>query len=108
MLEPTRLERRIQRDFPAPGSAHGILVALERLPDEAGYGEEHFRTERIRAAIVLLANGDLTRFREAVELAKADWRDLLVAAELADEDWAARLDEALGPRDAGRQAMREG
>lgn len=99
MAEPDRLERRIQRDFPAPGAAHGILTALDRLPVEAGYDEEHFRTERIRAAIVLLANGDLARFRSAVELAKTDWRDLLVAAELAHADWPTRLDEALGPDD---------
>jgi|SRR5581483_2868630 len=102
MPEPTRLERRIQHDFPAAGSAHGIITALDRLPEEAGYGEEHFRTGRIRAAIVLLAGGDLSRFRGAVELAKSDWRDLLVAAGLAHADWPARLDEALGPEDASR------
>jgi hypothetical protein len=105
---PTRLERRIMRDFPQPGSAHGITVALERLPEEAGYDAEHFRSERIRAAIILLADGDLTRFRQAVELAKTDWRDLLVAAELAHADWPIRLDDALGPCDVGRQAAQEG
>ena len=99
MPEPNRLERRIQHDFPAPGSANGIITALDRLPDEAGYDPDHFRTERIRAAIVLLADGDLSRFREAVDLAKTDWRDLLMAAELAHADWPARLDEALGPDD---------
>jgi hypothetical protein len=97
----SRLERRIHRDFSEPGSAHGIITALDRLPEEAGYAREHFRTERIRAAIVLLANGDLSRFRGAVELAKSDWRDLLVAAELADADWPARLDDALGPDESG-------
>jgi hypothetical protein len=95
MSEPTRLEKRIQHDFPAPGAANGIITALDRLPDEAGYDPETFRSERIRAAIVLLADGDLSRFRNAVELAKTDWRDLLVAAGLAHEDWPARLDEAL-------------
>ncbi|HEV2343083.1 MAG TPA: hypothetical protein VGS97_03250 [Actinocrinis sp.] len=110
MPELSRLERRIRRDFPAPGSAHGIITALDRLPDEAGYGEEHFRTERIRAAIVLLADGDLSRFRDAVELAKTDWRDLLVAAGLAHADWPSLLDEALGPADvdADRRTERGG
>jgi hypothetical protein len=96
VTEPSRLERRIVRDFPEPGSASGILAALDRLPEEAGYDADHFRTERIRAAVILFADGDLTRFRAAVELAKADWRDLLVAAGLAHWDWPARLDEALG------------
>jgi hypothetical protein len=102
--ESTRLEGRIRRDFPAPGAANGILTALDRLPGEAGYDEEFFRSERIRAAIVLLADGDLSHFRKAVELAKADWRDLLVAAGLAHEDWPARLDEALGPDNGDDQA----
>jgi len=93
----SRLEKRIQHDFPAPGAANGIITALDRLPEEAGYGEDCLRSERVRAAIVLLANGTLSGFREAVELAKTDWRDLLVAAELAHEDWPARLDDALGP-----------
>ena len=97
MPNPTRLDLRIQHDFPAPGAAHGIIAVLDRLPVEAGYDPESFRSERIRAAIVLLANGDLSRFREAVELAKTDWRDVLVAAGLAHEDWPARLDEALDP-----------
>ncbi|MEU0940582.1 MULTISPECIES: hypothetical protein [unclassified Embleya] len=93
----TRLERRIRRDFPAPGSAPEIVRMLDALPEAAGHDREMLGSERIRAAIVLLADGDLGRFRRAVELAKADWRDLLVDAELADADWPARLDTELGP-----------
>lgn len=44
-------------------------------------------TERIQFAILKLAEGDLTKFDEAFQLANQDWRDLLVAAGLADEDW---------------------
>lgn len=97
MSEPSRLERRIQRDFPEPGSANGIIAALDRLPEAAGYGEEVLRSERIRAAIVLYADGDLVRFRRAVQLAMTDWRDLLMTADLGHDDWPARLDAALGP-----------
>lgn len=100
MPEPNRLERRIQHDFPAPGAASGIITALDRLPAEAGYDPDHLRSERIRAAIVLLANGNLPAFRNAIDLAKTDWRDLLIAADLAHADWPLRLDEALGPDDA--------
>ena len=107
MPRPTRLEKRIQRDFPATGAANGIITALDRLPDEAGYGREMLSSERVRAAIVLLANGDLAEFRQAIELAKTDWRDLLVAAELAHADWPARLDEELGPEDAEDDSVRE-
>jgi hypothetical protein len=96
-VDSARLERRIVRDFPRPGSAAEILRVLDELPDKAGYDADHLRTERIRAAIVLLANGDPARFRQAIKLARSGWRDLLVAAQLANEDWPARLDEALAP-----------
>ncbi|MET7303531.1 hypothetical protein [Embleya sp. NPDC005575] len=101
MTAGTRLERRIRRDFPEPGSAPEILRILNALPDAAGYDQEALRSERVRAAIVLLAEGDIAGFRRAVELAKADWRDLLVAAELADAHWPDRLDTELGPENYG-------
>ncbi|SHN22832.1 hypothetical protein [Actinacidiphila paucisporea] len=101
MTGSTRLERRIRRDFPEPGSAPEILRILNALPDAAGYANEELRSERIRAAIVLFARGDITKFRQAVELAKLDWRDVLVAGELADADWAIRLDAELGPEGQG-------
>jgi len=96
MTGGTRLERRIRRDFPEPGSAPEILRVLDGLPVAAGYAERELRSERIRAAIVLSAGGDVTKFRRAVELAKRDWRDVLVAGGLADADWAVRLDAELG------------
>ena len=70
---------------------------LEELPDTAGYRKEEFASERLQAAIVLLAGGSFIRVREAVQLALTDWRDLLVAAELAHEDWPDRLLAELGP-----------
>ena len=39
--------------------------------------------ERYRFAALKMSNGSLTRLREAIELAKSDWRDLLVAAGFA-------------------------
>ena len=76
-----RLERRIRGDFPESGSAPEIMRILDELPDTAGYDAEHFASERLQAAIVLLAQGSIPRFREAIRLALTDWRDLLVAAE---------------------------
>jgi hypothetical protein len=92
----SRLERRIRRDFPEPGAAHGALHLLAELPRRAGYDHDVLASERIQAAIVLLADGDIARLRQAVDLAMADWRDLLVAAGLASEDWPGRLDRELG------------
>jgi len=92
----SRLDRRIRRDFPAPGSAGSVLEQLAGLPRRAGYDDEMLASERVQAAIVLLAAGDIGRLRRAVDLAAADWRDVLVAAGLADEDWPVQLDRELG------------
>lgn len=53
-------------------------------------------SERIQAGIVLLAGGDLAGLRQALDLARLDWRDVLMAAELAGDDWPQRLDAELG------------
>lgn len=41
--------------------------------------------ERVRFAALKLCGGELQRLREAVVLAQADWRDLLMAAGFADD-----------------------
>lgn len=91
----TRLQRRIRRDFPEPGSAPEIMRLLDDLPRRTG--EEIHGSERVQAAIILLARGSVQRFRDAVTLSTQDWRDLLVAADLAHNDWPDRLDWELGP-----------
>ena len=91
-----RLHERIRRDFPDPGAAKGIEGALRVLAGElSGSGES---TERLLAAAVVIADGDVDRFRSAVRLARTDWRDLLMAGGLGHEDWLRVLDEELSPR----------
>jgi hypothetical protein len=82
-----RLRRRIERDFPDPGSA----------PEIARMVAEASEDERIQAAIVLGARGDLDRLRDSADLTGIDWRDVLVGGGLADEDWRECLDRVLGP-----------
>jgi hypothetical protein len=41
--------------------------------------------ERLRFAALRLSDGSLPRLREAIALAKLDWRDLLVAADLGHD-----------------------
>jgi hypothetical protein len=82
-----RLRRRIERDFPDPGSAAEVI-------DLVGAVNE---SERVQAAIVVWAAGDLARLRDARDLAEQDWRDVLMRADLADEDWPSRLESELGP-----------
>ena len=77
----------------APPTACSLLSQLA----EGSYDPRMLASERVQAAIVLVAGGDRRRLRDALDLAATDWRDLLVWAELADADWPARLDRALGP-----------
>lgn len=73
-----RLARRVVRDFGSDDAALPLLAELEG--------------ERIQAAVVIWARGDIDRLREGAELARRDWRDALVRAGLADDDWRQRLD----------------
>lgn len=81
-----RVERRIERDFPEPGSAHEIVRIVASAAD----------SERVQAAIVLAARGDPQEVARQAEIAKLDWRDVLVNGGLENEDWSALLDQYLG------------
>ncbi|MFE9602559.1 hypothetical protein [Streptomyces hokutonensis] len=91
-----RLRQRIRRDFPDADAARGIVGALSVLAAELENSLQS--TERLLAAAVVIADGDVGRFRSAVRLARADWRDLLMAAGLGREDWPRVLDEELSAR----------
>ena len=86
-----RLEARVRRDF-AADAADDVLARLAGL--QLALADKQ-STERIHAAIVLLAAGDLEKFDYAVWCAETDWRDVLVASSLSS-GWVARLDEELG------------
>ncbi|MGW7207240.1 hypothetical protein [Streptomyces sp. NPDC054837] len=56
-------------------------------------------SERVTAAIVILANGDADRLFRAIKEMQIDWRDLFMSAQLGHADWRADLDDTFGPRD---------
>jgi len=63
----------------------------ENLPFQKGRNE--YELERIRFATLKISNGDPLKLLEAIELAKQDWRDVLMWAEFgnsldAHEAWA--------------------
>ena len=92
-MEPTtRLMRRIREDFGA--DAELVAAELAELEDYAS-------SERVQAAVVQLARGDLDRLDRQLREARIDWRDVLVAAGLAHEDWPERLDDYLGSNGVG-------
>jgi len=88
-----RLRRQVERDF--PGGSDEVerrLTTVESSPSPHG-------RERLQAAVVFLAAGDVAKLRDAIALSQLDWRDVLVAAGLADENWRSVLDARLGPAD---------
>ncbi|MER5468911.1 hypothetical protein [Streptomyces sp. NPDC002685] len=95
-LISARLHERVRRDFPDADAARGIVGALRVLGVELEDSRQS--TERLLAAAVVFAAGDVERFRSAVRLARTDWRDLLMAGGLGHEDWPRVLDEELRPR----------
>lgn len=95
MGEPSaRIARRVRADLGA--DADEALRLLADLPETLPLGAG-LDPDRVHGALVLAAGGDLARLREAVELARTDWRDALVAGGLAHTGWEQRLDAELGP-----------
>lgn len=87
-----RVRRHVEQAF-AASDAERVLDELRtvELPMDGGTV-----SERLQAALVLLAGGNGDTFAAAVDLAKVDGRDLLVAAELAHANWPSELDRRLG------------
>ncbi|MDZ7676791.1 MAG: hypothetical protein U5K30_17210 [Acidimicrobiales bacterium] len=87
MTISSRLRKRIRHDFTESGDATEAIRLVQRQTDD----------ERLQAAIVFSAGGDIGRLHDAIELADIDWRDALVVGGLDGDDWTARLDKELGP-----------
>jgi hypothetical protein len=68
-----------------------MLSTLERLRVTS-----QVDPERVHAAILIAARGNLTMFQDAVEHAQSDWRDLLDRSGLADDDWRRLVDAEFG------------
>jgi hypothetical protein len=78
------------------------LEAAQWLEDECGNSlpfckdyDEH-KMERIRFAALKLSQGNLTKLLKAIDMARRDWRDVLVAADFANrfeahETWAKEI-----------------
>ena len=80
--------RRVERLF---GGAQQCEEAARMLDEQCG-NNLAFATEldaraleRYRFAALKLSGGDLEKLREAVTLAKKDWRDLLMAADFGHD-----------------------
>jgi hypothetical protein len=73
---------KVNKDFETPEEA---ALALSVLADFVDQNRE-LSSDRLVRCIVFLADGDLDRLEEALDLAKKDYRDLIVRAEYNEED----------------------
>jgi hypothetical protein len=81
-----RVEARVRREF-EPDDAERVLRRLE------GLHAEKQSPERLHAAVVLLARGDLARVEWAAGI---DWRDAFVWSGLGS-NWEPQVHEEFGP-----------
>lgn len=79
------VERIVRRDYPQDKYANIISVL-----DGYGVSEWHRETNRVRLAVLKLANGNIQDLRRFIEWAKSDYRDVLSPAEypLASKKWS--------------------
>ena len=68
---------KVNRDFGTPEEA---ALALSVLADFVDQNQE-LASDRLLRCIVFVAKGDLNRLEKAIDLAKEDYRDLIVWAE---------------------------
>ena len=98
---------RLRRLFPPDDVAIAARLLAEGCADNLpllGVPPTPTSLERLRFAAIRVSGGDLERLREAIDVARVDWRDLLVAAGFgtdtrAHERWEPRvLDVSIAQR----------
>ncbi|MGW4211919.1 hypothetical protein ACWEIJ_28265 [Lentzea sp. NPDC004789] len=85
-----RIAARVRTDFHPPL----VRQALQELATTETGNQD---AERVQAAVVLSANGDLRRLQGLVRLSHVDWRDVLMGSGLEHGDWRVVLEREFGP-----------
>jgi hypothetical protein len=83
-------ERRIAALFPPNSRAEVSELLIIQCGNNLPFcdKEDEFQLERIRFSALKLSAGNIDKLKDAIKLAKTDWRDLLVAAGFADDTTA--------------------
>jgi hypothetical protein len=90
-----RVRRRVEREYWGRTRDEALYLLSEMDLGPWRADEDPAGRERIQAATLELARGDVRELLRAVAEAETDWRDVLVAAGLENEDWPRRVDELL-------------
>lgn len=78
-IAPEDVIRIVCRDFP-----ESQIDAVLHVLGEYGSEPWHRESWRVKAAVLKLANGNLHAVRIAMDVAKRDFRDVLIAAEYSE------------------------
>ena len=80
-------ERNIAKLFPPGSRAEASELLLYECGNNLPFCEKlnEFQLERIRFSALKLSAENIDKLKDAIELAKTDWRDLLVAAGFATD-----------------------
>ncbi len=76
------IEEKINRDFKPPDETALVLSVLGDFADR----HPDLSIDRILRCIVFVADGDMNTLEQAIDLAKLDYRDLIVWAEYDRDD----------------------
>lgn len=88
MLVRTEVTRRFSQSQVDPA-----IEILERTPlPFLDVPTRESDRQRVQLAAIKFAAGDLDKLRQATDLARIDWRDLLMATGLGGENWRAVLE----------------
>jgi hypothetical protein len=75
-VTPAHVEKIVHRDFPSD-----VVEQVWAILNEFGTERWHSEIDRVRLAILKLANGDVKELRRMMDAAKRDYRDVLASAE---------------------------
>ena len=85
----------VEITFRSPDATEAILWLKQDCGDNLPFcaGQNESEMERLRFAAIKLSKGNLHQLRKAIDLARIDWRDLLMAAGFGDDvdahnEWA--------------------
>ena len=79
-LYPTDIKSRLESDY------RNSLGEATRIIQELLISNETFRSNRIVRAIIYLGNKDVVYLKKITDLARTDWRDVLMNAEYDNND----------------------
>ncbi|TVP97442.1 MAG: hypothetical protein EA381_14985 [Planctomycetaceae bacterium] len=75
-IDEATVQRLVERDFPS-----GVIDRVHSILATYGTGSHHFERNRVLAAVLKLADGDLLELQRQLGVADADFRDVVGAAE---------------------------